>query len=63
MPPEKLAHLFEPSFEIAHKRVEAKNWSLFSRQVVCEQGGDVSAFSEPGKETGFVLELPLQEAG
>lgn len=58
VPPEQLERLFQPSFEIARQRMEARNWSLFSaRQVVRDQGGDVSAFSAPGKKNGFVIEL------
>jgi signal transduction histidine kinase len=64
IPPDRLEQLFQPSFEIARKRVEARNWSLFSaRQVVRDQGGDVTAFSEPGGNNGFVVELPPPAQG
>jgi signal transduction histidine kinase/pSer/pThr/pTyr-binding forkhead associated (FHA) protein len=61
--PDELERLFHPSFEVAKKRVEARNWSLFSaRQVLRDQGGDVSAFSDSGEGNGFVVTLPLVTA-
>jgi signal transduction histidine kinase len=59
LPREKLERLLEPSFEVAGARVAGRNWSLFSaRQIVRAQGGDVSAFSDPSGETGFLVTLP-----
>jgi signal transduction histidine kinase len=59
MPPEDVARLFDPAFQIAEGRISAGNWSLFTaRQVVQEQGGEILVSSEPGKGTTFVVSLP-----
>ena len=61
MPPEELAHIFEPGFRVSHDRVAVGNWSLFSsRQIVREQGGDIRISSEVGKGTIIVVSLPRE---
>ena len=46
IPAERLAHIFDPRFQVADGRVSTGNWSLFtSRQYMIESGGD-HAYSE-----------------
>jgi len=60
IPAERLAHIFDPRFEVADGRVSTGNWSLFtSRQYMKEEGGDIRIQSEEGRATTVWLTLPL----
>jgi signal transduction histidine kinase len=61
IPPDELARLFDPGFQIAEGRVSTGNWSLFTaRQVIQEQGGEIRVSSEIGKGTTFLVTLPSE---
>lgn len=57
--PERLAHIFDPGFQVADGRVSTGNWSLFtSRQLIQDTGGDIRIHSTEGKGTTVSLSLP-----
>ena len=59
IPPARLAHIFEPRFQVTDGRVSTGNWSLFaSRQYIQEHGGDIRIQSLVGKGTSVWLKLP-----
>ncbi len=61
IPPDELARLFDPGFQIAEGRVSTGNWSLFTaRQVIQEQGGEIRVSSEIGRGTTFLVTLPSE---
>lgn len=64
IPPERLAHLFDPMFRVEKGRV-GTSWGLFvSRSIVSEHGGHLEIASTPGEGTTarILLPLPLAEA-
>ncbi|MEO7034702.1 MAG: ATP-binding protein [Polyangiaceae bacterium] len=56
---ENMAHIFEPFFST--KRIGAGSGLGLSicRNIITEFGGEISAESEPGKATRFVVRLPV----
>lgn len=59
IPAERLAHIFDPRFQVSQGRVSTGNWSLFtSRQYMKEHGGDIRIQSVEGKGTTVCLTLP-----
>lgn len=57
-----LRSVFEPGFRVRGNRVATGNWSLFSaRQVIREQGGEISVESRPGQGTTVTVVLPGEE--
>ena len=60
IPAERLAHIFDPRFQVADGRVSTGNWSLFtSRQYMIEDGGDMRIQSREGKGTTVCLTLRI----
>jgi signal transduction histidine kinase len=60
IPAERLAHIFDPRFEVAQGRVSTGNWGLVtSRQYMKEHGGDIRILSVEGKGTTVCLTLPF----
>jgi signal transduction histidine kinase len=60
IPAERLAHIFDPRFQVADGRVSTGNWSLFtSRQYMIEHGGDLRIQSREGKGTTVCLTLRI----
>ncbi|MCX6628162.1 MAG: HAMP domain-containing sensor histidine kinase [Candidatus Solibacter sp.] len=60
IPAERLAHIFDPRFQVADGRVLTGNWSLFtSRQCMIEHGGDIRIQSTEGKGTTVCLTLRI----
>jgi signal transduction histidine kinase len=60
IPAERLAHIFDPRFQVADGRVSTGNWSLFmSRQYMIEHGGDIRIQSTEGKGTTVWLTLRI----
>jgi signal transduction histidine kinase len=58
IPPERLAHIFDPRFQVMDGRVSTGNWSLFtSRQYMLENNGDIRIESQEGKGTKVCLTL------
>jgi signal transduction histidine kinase len=56
---EKLAHIFDPAFQVAEGRVSTGNWSLFtSRQFIRDHGGEMRIQSREGRGTTVSLILP-----
>ena len=56
---ERLAHIFDPVFNVADSRVTTGNWSLFaSRQFIKNHGGDLRIKSLAGQGTTVTLYLP-----
>jgi signal transduction histidine kinase len=61
IPPERLASIFDPSFQTAAGRVSSANWSMFNaRQVIREHGGDIRIESKPGSGTAVTVTLPVR---
>ena len=59
IPSERLAHIFDPVFNVADSRVSTGNWSLFtSRQFIKNHGGDLRIKSLAGRGTTVTLYLP-----
>jgi signal transduction histidine kinase len=59
IPPERLARIFDPMFEVADGRVSTGNWSLFtSRQFIKDHGGEMRIQSEEGRGTTVTVLLP-----
>ncbi len=57
--PDKLAHIFDPGFQVAGGRVSTGNWTLFtSRQFIKEHGGEMRIQSLEGRGTTVSLILP-----
>ena len=60
IPAARLAHIFDPRFQVADGRVSTGNWSLFtSRQYMIEHGGDMRIQSTEGKGTTVCLTLRI----
>jgi len=58
IPADRLAHIFDPRFQVTDGRVSTGNWSLFtSRQYMKEEGGDIRIQSQEGKGTTVCLTL------
>ena len=56
---DRLAHIFDPAFQVADGRVATGNWTLFTtRQFVKDQGGDIRIHSLEGKGTTVLLMFP-----
>jgi signal transduction histidine kinase len=59
IPPEKLVHIFEPSFAVAGGRVTTANWGLFNcRNIITGLGGDIQIESAQGAGTKVRIVLP-----
>ena len=57
--PERLAHIFEPAFNVTDGRVSTGNWSLFtSRQLIKNHGGELRIRSSVGQGTTVTFHLP-----
>ncbi len=57
--PERLAHIFEPAFNVSDGRVSTGNWSLFtSRQLIKNHGGELRIRSSVGQGTTVTFHLP-----
>ena len=60
IPPERLPHLFDPSFRVEGGRVAAANWGLFiSRSIITEHGGRIEIDSLEGRGTTAKISLPV----
>ena len=56
---ERLAHIFDPVFNVADSRVSTGNWSLFtSRQFIKNHGGELRIKSLAGQGTTVTIYLP-----
>ena len=56
---ERLAHIFEPAFNVSDGRVSTGNWSLFtSRQLIKNHGGELRIRSSVGQGTTVTFHLP-----
>jgi signal transduction histidine kinase len=63
IPPDRLTHLFEPSFRVEGSRVSTSNWGLFiSRSIIAEHGGRLEIESTEGQGTTAKIALPVQIA-
>jgi signal transduction histidine kinase len=59
IPPERLARIFDPVFNVAEGRVSTGNWGLFtSRQFIKNHGGDLRIRSLIGQGTTVTLHIP-----
>lgn len=58
---ERLAHIFDPVFNVADSRVSTGNWSLFtSRQFIKNHGGELRIKSLAGQGTTVTIYLPCK---
>ena len=58
---ERLAHIFDPVFNVADSRVSTGNWSLFtSRQFIKNHGGELRIKSLAGQGTTVIIYLPCK---
>ena len=58
---ERLAHIFDPVFNVADSRVSTGNWSLFtSRQFIKNHGGELRIKSLAGEGTTVTIYLPCK---
>ena len=58
---ERLAHIFDPVFNVADSRVSTGNWSLFtSRQFIKNHGGELRIKSLAGEGTTVIIYLPCK---
>lgn len=58
---ERLAHIFDPVFNVADSRVSTGNWSLFtSRQFIKNHGGELRIESLAGQGTTVTIYLPCK---
>jgi signal transduction histidine kinase len=63
IPPDRLPHLFDPSFRVEGRRVSTSNWGLFiSRSIVTEHGGRLEIDSVEGRGTTARMVLPVNAA-
>ncbi|MDZ4799786.1 MAG: HAMP domain-containing sensor histidine kinase [Bryobacteraceae bacterium] len=59
IPSDRLAHIFQPGFQVTDGRVATGNWSLFtSRQFIRDHGGEMRIQSREGEGTTVLLFLP-----
>jgi signal transduction histidine kinase len=59
IPPERLARIFDPVFNVSDGRVSTGNWGLFtSRQYIKNHGGELRIRSLIGKGTTVTLQIP-----
>jgi two-component system, NtrC family, sensor kinase len=59
IPPDLLARIFDPMFQVVDGRVSTGNWSLFtSRQFIKDHGGEMRIQSQEGRGTTVSVVLP-----
>jgi len=62
--PERLAYLFDPTFQVERGRVATANWGLFvSRSIVVEHGGHIEIESIERGGTTARVQLPVDSRG
>jgi signal transduction histidine kinase len=62
IPPDRLSHLFDPSFRVEGSRVSTSNWGLFiSRSIITEHGGRLEIESTEGRGTTARISLPIDD--
>src|SRR5262249_35064196 len=59
IPPEKLPDIFKPFISTKGSRGTGLGLAV-SRKILREHGGDILAQSHPGKQTKFILRLPIK---
>lgn len=61
IPQEKLQNIFEPFFSAKSGVSKAGGFGLaVAKQIVCNQGGNISAQCQPGEGTTFLVTLPVE---
>jgi len=59
IPPDKLPDIFRPFISTKGSRGTGLGLPV-SRKILREHGGDLMAQSQPGKQTKFILRLPIR---